>query len=70
MLYSAGPTGSVLELLGMQTLLEMMNLDLRVLSMAIATNVLSFLESLLSSREEYIDALRDRMETILSATNR
>lgn len=63
-------TGSVLELLGTQRLLKTMNLDLRVLSMAIAANVLSFSDSLLSSREDCIDAFRDRMEIFLSAVKR
>lgn len=38
--------------------------------MAIAANVLSFSDSLLCSREEYIDVFRDRMETLLSAIRR
>ncbi|CAM9787911.1 unnamed protein product [Ectocarpus fasciculatus] len=62
-----GALGSVLELLGTQRVLETRNLDLRVLSMAIATNVLAFSGSLLLAREECIDAFRPMMEVFLCA---
>lgn len=63
-------SGSVLELLGTQRLLETVNLDLRVLSMAIAANVLSFSDTLLASREDCIDAFHDHMEILLGGIRR
>lgn len=69
-LRSTPRSGLVLDLLRTPRLLEMVNLDLRVLSMAIAANVLSFSDTLLSSREECIDAFRDRMEIILDGVRR
>ncbi|CAM9226647.1 unnamed protein product [Ectocarpus sp. 4 AP-2014] len=46
-------------------LLSTSNLELKILSMAIAANVLSFSDSLLMAHEECIDAFRDRMEALL-----
>ncbi|CBN78350.1 expressed unknown protein [Ectocarpus siliculosus] len=56
---TTGALGSVLELLSTG------NLELKILSMAIAANVLSFSDSLLMTHEECIDAFRDRMEALL-----
>ncbi|CAM9707104.1 unnamed protein product [Ectocarpus sp. 13 AM-2016] len=56
---TTGALGSVLELLSTS------NLELKILSMAIAANVLSFSDSLLMAHEECIDAFRDRMEALL-----
>lgn len=46
------------------------NLELKILSMAIAANVLSFSDSLLMTHEECIDAFRDRMEALLDPVKR
>ncbi|CAN0495866.1 unnamed protein product [Ectocarpus sp. 12 AP-2014] len=56
---TTGALGPVLELLSTS------NLELKILSMAIAANVLSFSDSLLMAHEECIDAFRDRMEALL-----
>lgn len=56
--------GSVLELL------DTSNLELRVLSLAIAANVLAFSDSLLLTNEECIDGFLDAMEVLLDAIKR
>eukprot|EP00903_Cladosiphon_okamuranus_P009407 g8971.t1 len=57
----AGAMGSVLELL------DTSNLELRMLSTAIAANVLAFSDSLLLTNEECIDGFLDVMEILLDA---
>lgn len=56
--------GSVLELL------DASNLELRILSTAIAANVLAFSDSLLLTNEECIDGFSDVMEVLLDAIKR
>lgn len=56
--------GSVLELL------DTSNLELRILSTAIAANVLAFSDSLLLTNEECIDGFYDCMEVLLDAIKR
>ena len=56
--------GSVLELL------DTSNLELRILSTAIAANVLAFSDSLLLTNEECIDGFSDSMEVFLDAIKR
>lgn len=56
--------GSVLELL------DTSNLELRILSTAIAANVLAFSDSLLLTNEECIDGFSDCMEVLLDAVKR
>lgn len=56
--------GSVLELL------DTSNLELRILSTAIAANVLAFSDSLLLTNEECIDGFSDAMELLLDAIKR
>lgn len=56
--------GSVLELL------DTSNLELRVLSTAIAANVLAFSDSLLLTNEECIDGFLEVMEVLLDAIKR
>ncbi|CAN0013646.1 unnamed protein product, partial [Laminaria digitata] len=58
---NAGALGSVLEMLGTS------NLEIQILSTAIAANVLSFSDSLLLTNEEVIDAFSDCMEALLDA---
>eukprot|EP00752_Nemacystus_decipiens_P010607 g9445.t1 len=57
----AGALGSVLELL------DTSNLELRILSTAIAANVLAFSDSLLLTNEDCIDGFSDAMEVLLDA---
>lgn len=57
-------TGSVLELL------DANDLELRLLSMATLTNILSFSDTLLLSREECIDAVNDRFHIVVDAIKR
>ncbi|CAN0356250.1 unnamed protein product, partial [Scytosiphon promiscuus] len=57
----AGALASVLELL------DTSNLELRILSTAIAANVLAFSDSLLLTHEECIDGLSDCMDILLDA---
>ena len=54
----------MLELLGTS------NLEIRILSTAIAANVLSFSDSLLLTNEEVIDAFSNCMEALLDAVKR
>ena len=54
----------MLELLGTS------NLEIRILSTAIAANVLSFSDSLLLTNEDCIDAFSDCMEDLLGAAKR
>ncbi|CAM9555468.1 unnamed protein product, partial [Ectocarpus fasciculatus] len=61
---TTGALGSVLELLGT------CNLELKILSLAIAANILSFSDSLLMTHGECIDTFRDKMETLLDVINR
>ncbi|CAM9566008.1 unnamed protein product, partial [Ectocarpus fasciculatus] len=61
---TTGALGSVLELLGTG------NLELKILSLAIAANILSFSDSLLMTHGECIDAFRDKMETLLDVIKR
>lgn len=57
-------TGSVLELL------DTKDLELRLVAMAALANVLAFSDTLLLSREECINAVRDRMDVVVDAIER